>query len=135
MDQSNRRQYSGITPGYANAVQEAELYGVPRTLAEGATLAGAGVLYSVPVPTGCNRALIKSKVTGHTSGQLIVYHGQQRERQPGSALVARVATLQNTNADDAVVVQLPPGSGYLTATVASLGTGSMDAEAIFWREN
>ncbi len=134
MDQSSRRQYSPSIPGYGNAVDEATLYGVPRTLAVGVTLAGAGQLYAVPVPPGCNRALVKSKVSTGT-GNLIVYHSQTRERSAGDTLAARIATLANTQGDDSAVVQIPPGSGFLTCSVSALGVASLDAEAIFWRES
>lgn len=134
MDQNSRRQYSPNIPGYTDAVEEAEYYGVPRTLALNATLAGGGTLFAVPIPVGCNRVLIKSKVTVAATGHIIVYHNQQRERVPGSVHTSRIATLLNNSGDESIVVQLPPGSGFLTATVASLGAGVMNAEVIFWRE-
>ena len=136
MDQANRRQYSKNNPGYANAVDEATLFGVTRTLVLGAGSGPAGDLAtSVPVPAGCNRVLVKALVTGGAAGVLTVLHCQNRENSAGVALSVPLGAIAYAAAGASAVYEIPPGSGYIATTVAGLAGGQMDAEAIFWRQS
>lgn len=128
-----RRPVDSLQQGWRNSAEEASLNGFARSLAVGVDGAGAGNLYSVKVPEGCNRVLLKSVVTGVGAGTLTIHHAANREVVPGTHLSAPLASI--TSGAVCVVVDLPPGIGWLVPTTTLLAAGrTLDAEAIFWRE-